>query len=155
MITRILIKTAIIVNVFNWIGSYYPFPMFSGNTPYLITRWSPKHPTIPPFNIPYPGNKEEMAKFQKLQKDLFNVMNYNMRFQYLGNDDAEREGSAIVDEYLYDNDTDRMLDEFRFVAHLDSVQKKIIKDGEQISPSRASQEVLELRNKLKSKIKPA
>jgi len=153
---RLLFKAYIIVQVCYYVKKLFIFPKLSGNTWYMFDQRILKHPIAPPFNIPHHTDFIEKEKYDNLLASItHDIMLDNIRLQYMRNEDPERETSTIIDEYLYDNDTDRMFEEMKFVANTELVDKKIIGKSDTISKPSYLQELEETRKSLKSKIKPA
>ena len=65
---------------------------------------------------------KEREKFETLIKDIqYDATIDYLKFEYLANDHPMRETSTIIDEYFYDNDTDRILAEMKHNTSLELV----------------------------------
>jgi len=77
-------------------------------------------------------DKKEREQYDDLIKRIkYDVGKNFKKWLYLGNDHPMRENSTIIDEYFYDNDTDRIFTEMKHTTNIEMVrfeQEKCLKE---------------------------
>ena len=83
---------------------------------------SRNHSMLPPFMQPHPSEEEQLEQFNFLiNKMASDARNNFFRFRLFNQDHQSRETSAVIDEYLYMQDHQRIQDEIKYNLAKDAV----------------------------------
>jgi len=153
---RILVKTYLLIKFWKWLDLDWPDMQI--NTPVWLDKRALKHPIVPPFWIPHPTDPKEEKERTKFDDFIYRVK-YDVgkdfkKLLYLGTDHPQREASTIIDEYFYDNDTDRIFTEMKHTTNIEMLKRKIIPASMTMNKMSSSDDREEMRQALKAKIKP-
>eukprot|EP01017_Pseudomicrothorax_dubius_P035177 TRINITY_DN4894_c0_g1_i3.p1 TRINITY_DN4894_c0_g1~~TRINITY_DN4894_c0_g1_i3.p1 ORF type:complete len:193 (+),score=35.94 TRINITY_DN4894_c0_g1_i3:48-626(+) len=119
------LKATIIVQVFKYLFDWCNFTWEWG--PWNILGGNPRHPITPPFVTPHPSDKENYAKWQKLTDGVGDMLFYDAnKYLYLYAEHPKMETSHLVDEFLFEADSKRIIDELKHDANLRLARKGVI-----------------------------
>jgi hypothetical protein len=101
-------------------------PILNLGQPNTLRIMSRNHSMLPPFMQPHPSEEEQLEQFNFLiNKMASDARNNFFRFRLFNQDHQSRETSAIIDEYLYMQDHQRIQDEIKYNLAKDAILKNV------------------------------
>lgn len=93
---------------------------------HILYRVDNAHMALPPIVRPYADRVKQVEEYDRFTKDLdFEAIVNSSKLKFTLRDHPSRESDFIIDEYLWESETGKMLDELRFSSKKSLIEKQI------------------------------
>ncbi|KRX00154.1 hypothetical protein PPERSA_10653 [Pseudocohnilembus persalinus] len=113
--SRIFLKSFFMIQVYLYFDRNYDLRSGFIGQPNSLNRVDGAHLALPPMIKPHPDLVDDEEQYQILRKQInhqVNTIREGIRFKY--RDHPARESDFIIDEFLFESETNKYLEELRF-----------------------------------------